>query len=288
MTYRPGDYLVICDRCGFKRLRSQCKKEWNGRLVCADTCWEPRHPQELVPPYRKDSLFVEDARVRPTDTFSVTATRTLQDFVEDYEMMESVGGTLAVSANSVTAHLDSDRNSKLVRDLGVNLFTGDFEVRFSLSAAAPSGSYSVLLPLLIADSDEYPGYFWGLGDYFGKALCVVSTALAGELRVYLSEVDASGNEYDTTYWSLSLDTTYYFEVTRVGEKAYLKRYTDGTYATVAQTAYLNLQSVVDYRYVITGGSIDYGSGSGFSGVQTVSNMYVKENIPRQLTGDDIE
>lgn len=34
-----------CMRCGFIRGISKLRKEWTGLLVCADTCWEPKHPQ---------------------------------------------------------------------------------------------------------------------------------------------------------------------------------------------------------------------------------------------------
>lgn len=46
--YKPNDFNRICDRCGFKRKASETREEWNGLIVCADTCWEPRHPQEFV------------------------------------------------------------------------------------------------------------------------------------------------------------------------------------------------------------------------------------------------
>lgn len=46
--YRPGDNWVECDRCGFERRASEIREEWTGLLVCADTCWEPRHEQEFI------------------------------------------------------------------------------------------------------------------------------------------------------------------------------------------------------------------------------------------------
>jgi len=46
--YIPGDYYVICDRCGFKRRVSTTRREWNGLLVCYPECWEARHPQDFV------------------------------------------------------------------------------------------------------------------------------------------------------------------------------------------------------------------------------------------------
>lgn len=41
-------WRVICQRCGFKKWNHELKREWTGLRVCADTCWEPRHPQDFV------------------------------------------------------------------------------------------------------------------------------------------------------------------------------------------------------------------------------------------------
>lgn len=46
--YVKGNYNVICDRCGFKKKRSQVKMEWDNLLVCSDGCWEMRQPQDFV------------------------------------------------------------------------------------------------------------------------------------------------------------------------------------------------------------------------------------------------
>lgn len=48
MVYKPGDWKVICDRCGMDRYASECRMNWQGLFVCSDTCWEPRHPQDFV------------------------------------------------------------------------------------------------------------------------------------------------------------------------------------------------------------------------------------------------
>ena len=39
---------VICDRCAAKRWNDELRKEWDGLMVCADTCWEPRNAQDFV------------------------------------------------------------------------------------------------------------------------------------------------------------------------------------------------------------------------------------------------
>lgn len=59
-----GSYNIICDRCGQKRKREQCKFEWTGLLTCTQ-CWDPRHPWTEPLPVVIDGLPVPDARPRP-------------------------------------------------------------------------------------------------------------------------------------------------------------------------------------------------------------------------------
>lgn len=67
--WEVGKWLVICDRCGFKKTNDQVAKEpWTNLIVCKDTCWEPRHPQEFVRP-RPDEQKVPFTRPEPADTF---------------------------------------------------------------------------------------------------------------------------------------------------------------------------------------------------------------------------
>jgi len=73
MAYRPGDYLTICDRCGFRRLASECRLEWNGSFVCADTCWEPKHPQYTPPRPEHEKQTVPIHRPEKTDVFVTDA-----------------------------------------------------------------------------------------------------------------------------------------------------------------------------------------------------------------------
>jgi hypothetical protein len=47
VSYSHGRWNVICDRCGFKLLNSDLRKEWTGLRVCAK-CFDPRHPQDFV------------------------------------------------------------------------------------------------------------------------------------------------------------------------------------------------------------------------------------------------
>jgi hypothetical protein len=47
MSYKPGNWLAICDRCGREYLSGELRKMWNGLMVDS-RCWEPRHPQEFI------------------------------------------------------------------------------------------------------------------------------------------------------------------------------------------------------------------------------------------------
>jgi len=49
MPYKAGDYLVICDICGFQKYASECQLNWKQQLVCSDTCFEEKHPHYTEP-----------------------------------------------------------------------------------------------------------------------------------------------------------------------------------------------------------------------------------------------
>lgn len=65
--YRPGDYYLICDECGFKVRASETRKRWDGLRVCAKD-WEPRHPQDFVRG-RRDRQRVPEPRPEAPDVF---------------------------------------------------------------------------------------------------------------------------------------------------------------------------------------------------------------------------
>ena len=46
-TYKPGEWNVLCQVCGFRFPASKINKRWDGLLVCK-SCWESRHPQDLL------------------------------------------------------------------------------------------------------------------------------------------------------------------------------------------------------------------------------------------------
>lgn len=46
-TYKPGNWLAICDVCGFQFFADELEKRWDGYMVCRKD-FETRHPQELL------------------------------------------------------------------------------------------------------------------------------------------------------------------------------------------------------------------------------------------------
>lgn len=66
--YRPGEWLLICDRCGSRRYSSEVAHEWTGLVVCRVGCWEPRHPQDFVRGVA-DNQTVPFTRPEPADVF---------------------------------------------------------------------------------------------------------------------------------------------------------------------------------------------------------------------------
>lgn len=78
-----GTWNVICDRCGFKKKAYQVAREpVTNLIVCRDTCWEQRHPQEYVRS-KPDDQTVPFVRSPPPDVFTnVTVNCDTQFFTE--------------------------------------------------------------------------------------------------------------------------------------------------------------------------------------------------------------
>ena len=72
MPYKAGDYLVICDQCGFQRLASECRMTWDNLFVCSDTCWEEKHEQYNDPKPLGEKQKVPVYRPEPDENFITT------------------------------------------------------------------------------------------------------------------------------------------------------------------------------------------------------------------------
>lgn len=64
-TYKPGDWLCLCDVCGKKVHASETKKRWDGLIVCMDD-WEPRQSLDFVKA-RADKISVPFTRPQPAE-----------------------------------------------------------------------------------------------------------------------------------------------------------------------------------------------------------------------------
>jgi len=99
-TLVKGDWLAICDRCGFRFHASDLRETWDGLYVCKDD-WEPRHPSDFqgevdysdnpsVPWTRPDT----DANTSATAVDgSAIETDNLTDTVGDADKVLRVDGT---------------------------------------------------------------------------------------------------------------------------------------------------------------------------------------------------
>lgn len=65
--YRFGDYLVKCDISGQKRLRSECVKMWDGKIVAREFA-EARHPLDFAKPPRPEQV-PRETRPMPDPTY---------------------------------------------------------------------------------------------------------------------------------------------------------------------------------------------------------------------------
>jgi len=130
--YKPGDYNVICDRCGGQYKRSECAIEWNGLLTCLRGCWEERHPQDFVRA-KEDRQAVPIAR--PDISFEM-ATTTLSS---------------SASKDDVSIEVASAANISKRDSIGIGL--NDGSVFWTFVTEDPSGTTVTINNGLWQDAD---------------------------------------------------------------------------------------------------------------------------------------
>lgn len=99
-TYRPGDFLRDCDRCGSTVYASETAKQWDGLIVCMDGCFEERHPQDFVRG-RVDRQTVPDPRPPGVDRFVGT--------LDTVTTAAAVAGATFILVESTARMLAGDR-----------------------------------------------------------------------------------------------------------------------------------------------------------------------------------
>ena len=64
--WKRGQWLAVCDVCGWEFLSGELRERWDGLMV-DKACWETRHPQEFIKAVKESTI--PWARPEPTDVF---------------------------------------------------------------------------------------------------------------------------------------------------------------------------------------------------------------------------
>lgn len=71
-SYEPSSWNVICQRCGRKYKNYEVQREWTGLIVCKETCFELRHPQDFVRAVIDDTSVATHSPPPPDAFVSIT------------------------------------------------------------------------------------------------------------------------------------------------------------------------------------------------------------------------
>lgn len=125
--YKPGDWNVICDRCGEKLKASEVRETWDGFKVHADRCWEPRHPQDFV-------HGVEDDQSVP--------------FVRSDVIQSQGSTTLSASASKYAISIVVTSATGLSDGAAIGIILDNGSAHWTICNGAPSGTTVTLLTSL--------------------------------------------------------------------------------------------------------------------------------------------
>jgi len=132
--YRNGDYLVICDRCGFPAHRSECRKQWNGLLVHAIRCYDKKHPS--LEPWKRPQEDKPIGDPRPQKSMDHALT--------------SLSSSASIYDTSIS--VDSVRNVGILTPIGITL---DNNIIFwSFSTTVPTGNTIILNEYIIGPASS--------------------------------------------------------------------------------------------------------------------------------------
>jgi hypothetical protein len=79
----PGEWLIVCDQCGFTHYQSDTKKQWNKYQVCIK-CYEPMPAAYKVLPAMVDKETVPFARpdiTYPEQTVTIDGHMTAEEWL---------------------------------------------------------------------------------------------------------------------------------------------------------------------------------------------------------------
>lgn len=155
MTYIPGDYHMICDRCGGKFRRSEMQKTWEGYWVDSK-CFNVRHPQDFVKNIRdKQSVPV----ARPDRNSSLGET--------------TLFASSAKFANSITL----TSTSYIIKYSSLGITLDDGTVQWTFATADPAAGVVQLNDQLWGPASS--GNIIFLGDNVGNET-FLTTLLTGD------------------------------------------------------------------------------------------------------------
>jgi len=93
MTYYPGKWKIVCDRCGGVYLNTEIREEWTGLMVCIRGCWEPKHPQLDITGVADDPTVP----ISRPDVVQASGTTTLNGAVSKYALTIIVTSASGIS-----------------------------------------------------------------------------------------------------------------------------------------------------------------------------------------------
>lgn len=120
--YIPGDYWMVCDRCGFDYRQSEMRQTWDGLWVCQKD-WEPRHPQDFVKGI-PDHQEVPVARPAESQTQATTTLLGARTTGETYVNLASTSGI------SLWGTIGISLDNGLVQWVLVNVTPGAIRIDF--------------------------------------------------------------------------------------------------------------------------------------------------------------
>jgi len=148
--YVKGEWNVICDYCGMEKKSSEVKLTWDNALVCSDTCWEPRHPQDFVKS-KVDKQRVPPHLARPDDRDNFTTTTTNGAVVKGAETV-ILDDVVAVYT---TIGIELDRIVQLDSEVDGDLVDSDVkDVHWTTVKALATKTVTLLDPMPYAAADE--------------------------------------------------------------------------------------------------------------------------------------